>query len=161
MTATPIAAPAGIRDATLLRCGIVAGPLFVLTAAAQLALRDDFDLTREPLSLLALGPSGWVQSANFVLAGALHLAGAVGIARTTNARWAARMLGLLGGSLVWAGAFRADDLGAGRTLHGTLHEVSPLLGFVAVLVAAVALGRRFREQGRRGWAYASFAVPPP
>jgi Protein of unknown function (DUF998) len=74
MTAT-VTTP-GADDATVLRCGVVAGPLFVLTAAAQLALRDDFDLTRQPLSLLSLGPFGAVQVANFVVTGALYVAGA-------------------------------------------------------------------------------------
>jgi hypothetical membrane protein len=156
MTATLTATRAD--DATPLRCGVVAGPLFVLTAAAQLALRDDFDLTREPISLLSVGPYGAVQIANFVVTGALYVAGAVGIARTTDAKWAARMLALFGGSLVWAGIFVADDLGADPTLHGTLHEIAPLFSFVGLFVAAIALGRRFRGQDRRGWAYTSYAV---
>ena len=63
----------------LLGCGVIAGPLFVGVAAVQVLNRDGFNLARHPLSLLSLGAFGWVQITNFVLAGLLPIAFAVGM----------------------------------------------------------------------------------
>ena len=65
----------------LLWCGVAAGPLFLLTALAEGATRADYDPLRHPVSSLALGPLGWVQVANFLVAGALYLGYAVGLWR--------------------------------------------------------------------------------
>src|SRR3712207_1585194 len=70
------------RDA-LLDAGVAAGPIFVTAFLAQGALRADYSQLRHPVSSLALGTGGWVQTTNFCLAGGLYLAGAVGLAR----RW--------------------------------------------------------------------------
>ncbi|MEK8107959.1 DUF998 domain-containing protein [Micromonospora sp. M12] len=64
----------------LLAGGVLAGPLFGWWRR-QVLTRDGFDLSRQPLSLLALGDLGWIQTANFVLTGLLGLAGAVGLRR--------------------------------------------------------------------------------
>jgi hypothetical protein len=45
----------------------------------QAYTRDGFDPARHPLSSLALGDLGWLQTANFVVCGLLTLAGAVGL----------------------------------------------------------------------------------
>ena len=62
----------------LVTAGVVAGPLFVLVGLVQVLTREGFDLTRHPLSLLALGDLGWIQIANFIVAGVLMLAFALG-----------------------------------------------------------------------------------
>jgi hypothetical protein len=67
------------RSRTLVACGIVLGPLFALVLAAQAATRPGFDLRRHPLSRLALGEGGGVQTANFLAAGLLAVACAVGM----------------------------------------------------------------------------------
>ncbi len=74
-------ASAATRTARLLACGIVAGPLFLTAGLTQAFIRDGFDLSRHPLSLLSLGDLGWVQIANFVVTGALFIACAVGMRR--------------------------------------------------------------------------------
>jgi hypothetical protein len=68
-----------IMERTLLRCGIVAGPLFVATSLIQAFTRRGFDLAQHPISLLSLGSLGWVQLANFVVSGVLYVIGAVGL----------------------------------------------------------------------------------
>ena len=74
----------------LLGAGVIAGPLFVCTAAVQVLTRDGFDLRRHPLSMLALGEHGWIQVINFILAGVLSLIFAVGVARGCRTGRAAR-----------------------------------------------------------------------
>src|SRR4029453_19625672 len=65
----------------LLWCGVAAGPLFLVTALAEGATRADYHPLRHPVSSLALGPQGWMQVANFSVAGALYLSYAVGLWR--------------------------------------------------------------------------------
>ena len=65
----------------LLACGAIAGPLFVLVFLVEGASRASYDPLRHPVSSLALGPSGWTQSLNFVVAGLLTLAFAFGLKR--------------------------------------------------------------------------------
>jgi hypothetical protein len=66
---------------TLLACGAIAGLLFVLVFLLEGATRANYDPLRHPVSSLALGDYGSVQSANFVVAGLLTLAFSVGLRR--------------------------------------------------------------------------------
>ena len=66
---------------TLLACGAIAGLLFVLVFLLEGATHANYDPLRHPVSSLALGDYGWVQSANFVVAGPLTLAFSVGLRR--------------------------------------------------------------------------------
>lgn len=172
---TPVR-PAGrtgsLSPAGLLACGVAAGPLFVLVAAAQMATRDGFDIRRHPLSLLSLGDLGWVQIANFTVAGLLVIACAVGLRRAltegTGRRWGPLLVGVFGVGLVMGGVFVTDpDLGfppdaavvsGDGSWHAVVHDVAPGLALDAVIVATVVYARRFRRLGRPGWAACSLAA---
>src|SRR5262245_12603965 len=97
---------------TLLTCGIVAGPLYIIVGLIQMAIRPGFDITRHSGSLLANGDLGWIQILNFLVTGGLLIAGAVGLKRALpsglGSKWAPLMLGLYGLGLIGAGIFRAD-----------------------------------------------------
>jgi hypothetical protein len=68
------------RTAVLLRCGIIAGPVFVTAFLLEGAARTDYDPLRHPVSSLQLGGAiGWTQVANFVIAGLLTLGFAIGV----------------------------------------------------------------------------------
>src|SRR5213083_2580384 len=73
--------PANAITRVLLRCGIVAGPLYIVVGAIQLVIRPGFDVRYNMLSQMALGELGWIQVANFIVSGLLVLASAVGIRR--------------------------------------------------------------------------------
>ena len=66
----------------LLRCGVAAGPVFVAVFLFEGAVREGYRPLRHPVSSLALGSRGWIQAANFAVAGTLFLAAAKGLART-------------------------------------------------------------------------------
>jgi hypothetical membrane protein len=171
--ATPAAGPPSGTSSTtrqtraLLACGVVAGPLFVAVALVQAFTRDGFDLGRHPLSLLSLGALGWIQIANFVAAGLLSVAFAVGMRRVLHpgrgSRWGPLLIGLYGVGLIGGGVFLADP-GAGfppgapagapeqLSWHGILHDVAHLLAFLSLTAACFVLARRFAALGRRGWA---------
>jgi Protein of unknown function (DUF998) len=97
---------------SLLGYGVIAGPIYVLAVAGQMATRDGFDPTRHAASQLANGDFGWIQIATFLITGAMTIAAAVGVRRALGtgriAAWASPLLGAYGAGLVVAGIFRAD-----------------------------------------------------
>jgi Protein of unknown function (DUF998) len=159
------------RTRRLLAAGIVAGPLFLGTWLTQALTREGFDLTRHPISLLALGDGGWIQIANFVVTGALYVGCAAGLRRALGGErggtWGPRLIGAFGFGLIVAGAFVADA-GAGfpagapagapvMSWHGLLHELGHVIALLSWTAAAVVFARRFRALGQRGAAVATVA----
>ncbi|WP_406075302.1 DUF998 domain-containing protein [Micromonospora sp. NBC_01638] len=151
----------------LLAGGVVAGPLFGVVAAAQVLTRDGFDLSRQPLSLLALGDLGWIQIANFVLTGLLALAGAVGLRRALRGEpagtWGPALVAVHGIGLIIGGVLVSDPSmgwpagapeGAPDTLswHAVGHGVGAMLAFGSLVVACLVFARRSSRVGERGWA---------
>lgn len=166
-------ASTGTLTTALLRCGVIAGPLFIIVGAIQILTRPGFDMRYNPLSQMALGDLGWIQTTNFGLAGLLVLASAIGIRGAVRsgrgATWAPRLIGLYGVGLVAAAIFSADPgfgfppgtpAGAPTTMstHGLLHFASAGIGFFAIIGACFVLGRRFATLGRRRWATYSVAT---
>jgi hypothetical protein len=156
----------------LLACGIVAGPLFIAVVLIQAFTRDGFDLSRHPLSLLSLGDLGWIQTANFVVTGALYVACAVGMRRVLRpgrrGTWGPRLVGGVGVGLIVAGIF-VTDAGAGFppgapagapeiSWHGILHEVGFLLSFIGLIAGCLVFVRRFAALRQRGWVAAGVAT---
>lgn len=160
------------RTRALLTCGAVAGPAYILVAAVQVATRDGFDITRHALSQLSLGELGFIQVTNFLVAGLLFVACAVGMRRAMSggrgATWAPRLVGVFGVSLLVAGVFPADAAfgfpvgtpdGPGVvTWHGIVHNIAPAVAFPALIILGFVLGRYYSARGRRGRAIASRIV---
>jgi hypothetical protein len=135
----------------LLAGGAIAGPLFVLTFVVEGATRAHYSALRHPVSSLELGDAGWVQRANFVLAGLLTLAFAVGLRRTLRgagragdrtlhgagrtaagrrppgSTWGPVLVGIWAVGLIGAGLFATDPVSGyppgtpARPAHATLH----------------------------------------
>jgi hypothetical membrane protein len=151
----------------LLLAGAAAGPLYVAVGLLQALTRPGFDLTRHELSLLSNGTLGWIQITNFVLSGALVIAGAAGMRRALRSArggtWGPLLLGVYGLGLIGAGVFVADPMngfppgaaaGMPKVLspHAVGHLVSGSVGFIGLIVACFVFARRFASRGRRGWA---------
>jgi uncharacterized protein DUF998 len=162
---TTTCTPTDRTTRSLLGYGIVAGPTYVLVGLAQAVTRDGFDLTRHAWSLLANGASGWIQIANFLAAGLMTMAAAVGLRRSlpmgTARRWAPPLILTYGLSLVGAGLFRADPaqgfpVGAPETpavsWHGMLHLLIGGIGFFCLIAACFILAAHFARVGERGLA---------
>jgi hypothetical protein len=96
----------------LLAGGVLAGPFYLVVGLAQAVLRDGFDLMRHPLSVLANGPGGWVQTANFVISGLLVVGAAVAISRVLRPRPVAlsMFLAAFGAGMLVAAIFPADPV---------------------------------------------------
>ncbi|MCF3181629.1 DUF998 domain-containing protein [Streptomyces polychromogenes] len=152
--------------------GMVAGPLFLAAGLAQGLARDGFDFTRNALSQLALGEAGWIQTMNFLLTGALLLAGAAGLRRvlrgTPGGTWGPVLVGVFAVSFWVAAAFPADA-GAGfpagapeatvMSGHGAVHMFGGMVGYLALCAVFVVLARPLAARGLRGWAVATRLVP--
>jgi hypothetical protein len=148
----------------LLIAGAAAGPLWVGVVLVQMLVRPGFDVRRHAVSVLTLGDLGWVQVANFIVAGLLVIAGAAGLRRalgTGRARvWGPLLVGVYGAGLVGAGLFVPDPMngfppgtsGGQFTTHGLLHFVVAGVAFIALIVASgVVFARRFAALGAREW----------
>jgi hypothetical protein len=150
----------------LLAAGVAAGPVFYGIVLAQALTRSGFDITRHPLSLLSLGEAGWVQMANFMLAGFLAFAGAVGLrqrmASGPSATWGPLLIALFGAGTIFAGAFRPDPAfgfpdgapaGAPTQIsaHSIMHGVGFDLAFLSLIAAAFVFARRYAVLSRPKW----------
>lgn len=159
-TAVRTSSVVSVRTRRLLGCGMIAGPFYLAVAAVQAVLRDGFDPTKHAASLLTLGDHGWIQIANFVITGALVIAGAVGLRQTGafGSRWAPRLLALYGVGTICAGIFVPDPAlgfpvgtpsGQPTTIswHALLHFAAGGVGFLAFITCCLILARRFRSTG--------------
>lgn len=154
---------------SLLGYGVIAGPIYVVVAAAQMFTRDGYDPTRHAVSQLANGDWGWIQIANFLVTGAMTIAAAVGVRRALGAgrrsAWASGLLGVYGGALVAAGIFRADPSdgfppgtppGMGEvSWHGMAHFAVAGVGFACLVAACFVLGGWFAGKDEAPWAWFS------
>ena len=151
---------------SLLGYGVIAGPVYVVVSLAQALTRQGFDLTRHAWSLLSNGALGWIQVTNFVAAGLMTAALAVGLRRAGAGTWTPRLIGVYGLSLVAAGVFRPDPaLGFPPgtptdthtvSWHGMLHLVSGSVGFLCLIAACLIVGRAAAARGSGGWAIYSW-----
>ena len=172
LTITAVPATVGGRRGALF-AGVLAGPLFVTTALAQILTRDGFDLTRHPISLLANGEYGCVQSANFIVAGLLSLLFAYGVApHLRGGRGAVAgpvLFTVYGVGLITGGVFKADPamgFPAGApagypeqiSTSSLIHAFAPPLAFLALVAACLVLARRFATEGHRAAAIVTVVV---
>ena len=167
-------APVGRRTTTrtmsltraLLLCGAIAGPLFIVTVLIQDYTRAGFDPRLHALSLLSLGEWGWVQIANFVLAGVLNLLYAAGLWRALHpgraGTWGPLLIGAYGIGLITVGVFTTDPTngfppGAVAATepsgHGVVHALGGLFVFVVLTAALSVFVRLLLARMQRGWAF--------
>lgn len=158
---------------TLLACGAIAGPLYVVVGLLEILFRKGFDARRHALSLMSNGDFGWIQVASFMLSGLLVIAGALGIRRALRGSpaglWGPLLLGVYGLGLIGAGAFVADPMDgfppgtppgppAVPTWHGSLHFIAGGIGFLALIAGCFVFARRFAILRQSAWMAYSLAT---
>ncbi len=153
----------------LLICGIIA-PLILGTVSYILALTTPgFDLTRHANSQLVLGRYGWIQTANFILAGLLIMAFAVGARRALKGKPGGLSAPLL---IATYGLFAAVIVGLHPTdpqfgfppgtpleyagfdqisLSAKIHGIAGMIGFSALTIATFVVARYFAWMKQLGW----------
>ena len=130
-----------------------------------------YSATRHPVSSLALGPGGWKQKANFLTAGVVYLAAAVGLHRSTTplaARSTPVLLGAAAVGLIGSGSFVTDPVSGyppgtpaaadGYTIPGALHDAFAVPTFLGIPIAALGAGVSAWQAGRRRWALTSMTA---
>jgi len=154
-----------VKTKTLLACGVVAGPLFVVVFLVEGATRAHYDPLRHPISSLALGDSGWTQRTNFLVTGLLMLAFAIGLRRALRPlggpTWGPLLVGACAIGLLGAGIFVADPMNGyppgtpdkrlHYSTHGVLHDLFSAPVFLGLPVACFVFSRWFAARGKRGW----------
>jgi Protein of unknown function (DUF998) len=155
-----------IHNRLLLRCGLVAGPLFIGSFLVEGMTRDGYSPIRHSVSTLSLGPRGWMQIANFAVTGGLSIGFVVGLSRTLCTQIRTRVGPvLLGGAaigILGAAAFPTDpvsgyppgtpDVTVSPTTVGKVHDLLSVSSFLSVPVAALAFASAFGRNKERGWA---------
>lgn len=157
----------------LLNCGIMAGPLFVIESFIHAFLREGFDWIHHPASLLSLGELGWIQIGTFVLSGILYIASAFGLRKILTigigSRFVYPLFIIVGLAFIAGGVFVPDPgLGfppgtpkgfpAHMSWHAMAHGFAPIIGFLALFIALIILGRRFGAQGNKGLMWVTVVV---
>jgi hypothetical protein len=151
---------------SLLRGGLCAGPTFVAVFTLDGATRAGYVPARHPVSSLALGRRGWLQTGNFAMTGLLYLAGAAGLSRTRDpsmTRLAGpALIGAAAAGIAAAAVFRTDpvsgyppgtpDTPTERSTAGTVHDLVSIPTFLGLPLAATAYSWRFARSGHPAWA---------
>jgi hypothetical protein len=148
----------------LLRCGVVAGPVFVAAFLVDGATRPGYQPRRHPVSSLALGDRGWTQVTNFAVTGALYAAGAAGLSRSGGpgaGLAGATAAGATAAGLLGAAAFPPDpvsgyppgspDAPERPSREGTAHNLTSAGVFLGIPAAALAVAARALRSGQPGW----------
>jgi hypothetical protein len=151
----------------LLYCGLAAGPVFVTTFLAEGASREDYRPSRHPVSSLALGPRGQVQTANFAVTGMLVLAGAAGLGQAgdpvLSSRAGQALIGAAGAGLIGSAVFATDPVSGyppgtpgaltepSRT--GMLHNLAAVPVFAGLPAAAFTSSWQSARTGHRGFGW--------
>jgi Protein of unknown function (DUF998) len=157
---------ASVKTKTLLACGVIAGPLFVVAFLVEGATRAHYEPLRHPVSSLAFGDAGWTQRANFLVTGLLILAFAIGLRRVLRPlggiTWGPLLVGTCAVGLLGAGIFVADPMNGyppgspdkrlDYSTHGVLHDLFSTPFFLGLPVTCFVLSRWFAARGKRGWA---------
>jgi hypothetical protein len=128
----------------LLCCGILASALFSIVNFTFSALSPGYDVARQSISDLELGPSGWVQSVNFVIAGILMSAFALGLRKELVSGPGAMSIPLL--QLVIGFIMALLGIFTGYTIQAVLI----LILFSSIMTSFFIFSRRFNTDER--WA---------
>lgn len=146
----------GVRRETadawsLLRWGVLAGPFYLALGIGQGLLREGFVFARHPLSVLANGPGGWIQTANFALTGLMVIAAAAGFRRALGrkSRAVTWLLTAYGLAILVAAIFPADPVDGfppgtpegfptSISTTGLIHFIAGALGFLCLALSGFA-----------------------
>lgn len=137
---------AGLGCAGIALCALLVGSLHVLQARRV-------DPVRRTISEYALGADGWMFDLGvsaLAVGSVLVLFALVGARLLGWGSTGAVALGLWAVTLLVVVAFEKTNWSVGPSVSGYIHRYASLAAFVALPVAALALGRRWRRDPRFG-----------
>ena len=142
----PVRLCAGLGFAAIALCAVLVGALHVLQAARV-------DTVRRTISEYALGDHGWMFDVGVIglaVGSVLVLLALVGAGLLGRSSTAAVALGVWAVTLLVVVAFEKANWSVGPSVGGYIHRYASLAAFVALPVAALALGRRWRRHPQFG-----------
>ena len=152
--------------------------MFVAAFTVIGSARAGYDWRRLPVSSLAIGPQGWTQRANFIVAGVLYTGAARALGRcprrTVGPRAVPALVAGVGLGLVGSGVFVTDPMGGfpsdppgeemlpdaavgtASTREGRLHNLCAIPIFAGIPLAALAgVAGAVRQRDYRWACYSS------
>ena len=150
----------------LLAAGVAAGILFFAVTFVEIFARPGFDIARHAISVLSLGPRGWVMKAVFIVSGLLVLACALGLRRAAGRVAGPVLVALYGAGLVLAGLFDAPpglgfppgtaaDQQPVMTAEAIVHSIAFMLAFGSLIIACFVFAFAMWRGASRGAAVLS------
>ncbi len=133
----------------LLLAGTAGTTLFVVCFLVDGATRPGYHPVRQPVSALALGGRGWVQTGSFLVCGLLVTGAAVGLFQAVGSVWLGVLVAVFGLALVASGVFPMDPMRGyppgtpdttpeATSLRHRVHDWAGVAVFTALPAAAVA-----------------------
>ncbi|HEU0168041.1 MAG TPA: DUF998 domain-containing protein [Chloroflexota bacterium] len=158
----PRLSPGSGTHRLLLGCGAAGPLLFAAAYSIEGATRPGYNALRDTISALSLGPSGWMQVANFVLFGVITAISAIAWrASLAPGRGAVAIPVLklvLAVGLVAAGLSLMDPSGAPvGTVHGAIHNIASYVTLTGTWISTFIFAARFAQEPRWRW-WSVFAV---
>jgi hypothetical protein len=142
----PVRLSAGLGFAAIGLCAGLVGALHVLQAARV-------DPVRRTISEYALGDHGWMFDVGVIglaVGSVLVLLALVGAGLLGRSSTGAVALGVWAATLLVVVAFEKANWSVGPSVGGYIHRYASLAAFIALPVAALALGRRWRRDPQFG-----------
>lgn len=131
---------------------VIAGiALYVLLDVVAQALPPHYNPVSQAESDLAVGPYGFIMTANFVVRGLLSAAMLLVLVRivipSVRSRFGLLLFALWTASSFLLAVFPTDVVGSEHTLHGKIHLGLALIGFAAIALAEPLLSVSFPDTG--------------
>lgn len=157
---------AGPDNKRLLAAGVAAGIFFFAVTLVEIFARPGFDIARHAISMLSLGPRGWVMKAVFIVSGLLVLACGLGLRRAAGRIAGPALVALYGAGLVLAGLFDAPpglgfppgtaaDQQPVMTSEAIVHSIAFMLAFGSLIIACFVFAFGLWRSADRGAAVLS------
>jgi hypothetical protein len=152
----------------LLLCGAISGVFFTSSWLIQEAFKSDYNSMMIPISSLAIGNFGWIQSVTFLITGATLMLFAYGLERIRKdegfSKWVVIFLAIGSVGLIGAGCFTTDpmngfppgtpEITTETTFHGTLHQLFSILLFIGMPVVMAFFSKYFLKiKNNKWWIY--------
>lgn len=157
-----------LKNKFLVLSGAISGIFFTLSWIIQEAFKTGYDPIMVPISSLAIGELGWIQSATFLISGGTLILFAYGLEKIRKkegfSKWIIILSAIGGIGLIGAGCFTTAPISGfppgtpetinESTLNGILHQLFSVLIFIELPIAMLLFSKHFfKIKNRKWWIY--------
>jgi hypothetical protein len=154
-----------LKNKFFLTFGAISGVIFTLSWIVQEAFKTGYNSMMIPISSLAIGELGWIQSANFLISGTALIFFAYGLEKIRLkeefSKWIVIFLTIGAVGLIRAGCFITDPMNGfpprtpetivETTINGILHQLFSVLLFIGLPVAMAFFSKYFLKIKNKKW----------